>query len=278
METHFDKVQKLAELDLYEILEIDPSSTKDVIKESFRKLVIKYHPDKIKKKGKEVTQNDINKFDLIRTAFDILYNDETRTKYDSLHPIYKDAIKSFDDLRDSYKKYVKENMIETNENHLTQENIYETKLSDDDIKIKLEQLMKERDNISIPLPQNTNIDIIDFNKQFSETITKDNTQLIQVDINPVGDIGNYSGIDNFGLYDEKKPDNEFGKNFAHITDAFELPSQHIDLNTKIINNKEEIEQKMEEYLRETKKFDNMKTKDFNKDTFINGFSNNICKK
>ena len=63
----------------YEILNINRKSTRDEIRNSFRKLAKKYHPDTNKTPEAESMFKDINE------AYDVLTNDEKRRKYDRLN-------------------------------------------------------------------------------------------------------------------------------------------------------------------------------------------------
>lgn len=62
-------------INLYEILEISNNSSKNDIKKAYKKLILKYHPDKN-------NQKTCNKFLEVKYAFDILYDDEKREFYD----------------------------------------------------------------------------------------------------------------------------------------------------------------------------------------------------
>ncbi len=62
--------------DYYDILGLDHSATKEDIKKAYRKLALKYHPDKNKEKGAE------EKFKEISEAYAVLYDDEKRKMYD----------------------------------------------------------------------------------------------------------------------------------------------------------------------------------------------------
>ena len=69
---------------LYNILELENNASRDEIKKSFKKLALKYHPDK--NKDKDTKQ----KFIEIKYAYDILSNEELKKKYDiNLNNIYK---------------------------------------------------------------------------------------------------------------------------------------------------------------------------------------------
>lgn len=60
---------------LYELLEIEQNSTTNDIKKSWKKLALKYHPDKNNNKGSD-------KFLKIKYAYDILSNEKSRKEYD----------------------------------------------------------------------------------------------------------------------------------------------------------------------------------------------------
>lgn len=62
--------------DFYEILGISKNSTKDEIKSAYRKLALKYHPDRNKEPGAE------EKFKEINEAYEVLSNDQKKSAYD----------------------------------------------------------------------------------------------------------------------------------------------------------------------------------------------------
>lgn len=71
-------------MDLYNILEIEPTSTETEIKKAYHKLAKIYHPDK----NKEPNANE--KFQKIQSAYEILSNDKTRQEYQKMN--YKDKL------------------------------------------------------------------------------------------------------------------------------------------------------------------------------------------
>lgn len=62
--------------DYYEILGVDKNSTKEEIKKAYRRLALKYHPDKSKDPKAE------EKFKEITEAYAILSDDRKRKEYD----------------------------------------------------------------------------------------------------------------------------------------------------------------------------------------------------
>ncbi|KAG0648653.1 hypothetical protein D0Z07_4963 [Hyphodiscus hymeniophilus] len=68
------------EIDLYEILEISKSSTKDEIKKAYRRAALKHHPDKVP----EDRRADADaKFKAVSQAYEILHDEEKRHLYDT---------------------------------------------------------------------------------------------------------------------------------------------------------------------------------------------------
>ena len=62
--------------DYYEVLGVNRGASADDIKKAFKKLAMKYHPDKNKEEKSEEAMVQINK------AYEILSNEELRKKYD----------------------------------------------------------------------------------------------------------------------------------------------------------------------------------------------------
>ena len=65
--------------DYYEVLGVSKTATPDEIKKAYRKLAIKYHPDR-NPDNKEAEE----KFKEAAEAYEVLSNEEKRQKYDQI--------------------------------------------------------------------------------------------------------------------------------------------------------------------------------------------------
>ena len=66
-------------VDYYKILEVDRNADDETIRKSYKKLALKYHPDRNKDNIEDATQ----KFKKISEAYDILSNKEKKHNYDN---------------------------------------------------------------------------------------------------------------------------------------------------------------------------------------------------
>lgn len=72
-------------MDYYRILGLNKSATKSEIKDAFRKLAIKFHPDKHTSSSKSVKDSATLKFKQVSEAYDVLSDDRKRADYNSRH-------------------------------------------------------------------------------------------------------------------------------------------------------------------------------------------------
>ena len=90
-------------MDLYSILEVKENSTLNDIKKAYKKLALKYHPDKTNNKS-------AYKFIEIRNAYNILSDENKRKEYNN---ILKNSNYKYDDRFYKYnEKYKDDNIIE----------------------------------------------------------------------------------------------------------------------------------------------------------------------
>ena len=54
----------------YKILEIDPSATNDEIKKAYRRMAMKYHPDKVSHLGDDFRKSADEKFNKVNEAYE----------------------------------------------------------------------------------------------------------------------------------------------------------------------------------------------------------------
>jgi molecular chaperone DnaJ len=78
--------------DYYELLGVDRTATKEQIKKAYRKLALKYHPDKNPSKEAE------EKFKEISEAYAVLYDDEKRQMYNQFGHAGIDQRYSYEDI------------------------------------------------------------------------------------------------------------------------------------------------------------------------------------
>jgi DnaJ family protein A protein 2 len=66
--------------ELYEILEVEATATSSEIKKAYRKLALRYHPDKVTEDDREHAEH---KFKELSNAYEILIDEEKRLQYDT---------------------------------------------------------------------------------------------------------------------------------------------------------------------------------------------------
>jgi DnaJ-class molecular chaperone len=153
------------DLNLYNILELDSNASPIQIKKAYRKLALKYHPDKNK-----LINND--KFIKIQHAYEILSNDELKKQYDFKiqyenqlngnifnNIIMNNIINFFGNDYSKLKELIKNKIIENEINYekFGSLNLFYSLYSIFDIKVKINFTLKEVYNNEVKLLEQNRI-------------------------------------------------------------------------------------------------------------------------
>lgn len=286
MESIHDKIQELSEIDIYEVLGVPENATLQQIKKKYNKLVLKYHPDKIK----NPTEKTNEKLGLISEAYKILSVEQHRKMYDRFRELFNEQMKSYTDLKVSYKEYVKSISVdkddpnyeqkkmemkqdfdkkwdELNNKHKATTNI--TPLSTKDADSKLADMIKNRDEtmpIHENLFENKEFNTVDFNKAFEETKKKNTGKELTISkIDAMDTMIPYASIYEQNLYACGSDKNS--TNCAGLNEAFNLPSSHITTQDIDKMDVKTLEDRMKEYNNMTNELNNRTLKDYSKDDY-----------
>ena len=77
-------MSKVVDTTLYDILKVSPTSSVDEIKKSFRKLALKWHPDKWSNASEQEKKTSEDKFKELSDAYTILTDSEKRKLYNKV--------------------------------------------------------------------------------------------------------------------------------------------------------------------------------------------------
>lgn len=97
----------------YEILEISPKASKEIIDKAYKTLAKRYHPDANSVENKQWAEE---KFKKINEAYEIISNKEKREEYDrELERQRNQQLIQSEDLKNRYEKLYEENQILKNQ-------------------------------------------------------------------------------------------------------------------------------------------------------------------
>ncbi|KAF8063126.1 hypothetical protein N665_1184s0014 [Sinapis alba] len=71
-------------VDHYQVLGVNRNATKQEVKEAFRRLAVKYHPDKHTQSPDHVRLNATVRFKLVSEAYEVLNDDRKRASYNAV--------------------------------------------------------------------------------------------------------------------------------------------------------------------------------------------------
>ncbi len=240
------------EFNLYELLNLPVNCSTDEIKKKFKKLIKMFHPDKI-------TEIEENIYYNLTIANHILGHEELRYKYDTWllnshknHSTLKDNFKSEEQkIREYFPASKEEAQIEFSKNFdiLAQRHGNVTNDSRP-LQMIYKDKEKERKNVSVLKENFSSMD--EFNNSFSERKQRGvySTQIVK----RTADIQPYSFKNTVGnKYAELKDFDKVYINDEQYRYAFELmPSDDSKLNKK------SIDQRMDEYNKESNNLKNNK--------------------
>jgi curved DNA-binding protein CbpA len=226
------------EFNLYELLNISLNSTAEEIKKSFRRIIKKFHPDKMSEVEEKLYYN-------ITLAHHILSNPNTRSKYDNWllnsnkqHNTLKDNFKADEQTVKEYFPKTKEEAAVDFQNKFDMLGKRHGEVVEDKRTLNSIYKEKEKERTSVQITKETFSNMDEFNTTFSSRKKNGtyNTALVKrnTDIQPFTFKNNkYAELKDF--------DNVYIKD-TQLTYAFELLPE----NDSKVNNKS-IAQKLDDY-------------------------------
>jgi curved DNA-binding protein CbpA len=249
---------------LYEIYKLDNKCSNDEVKKKYKKLMLKFHPDKSSELEEEIFNHIIigykilsdpvlkNKYDYFiennnkeSLEFNELKNDFKTFKMDvTKTSFYKEAQNKYEDLNKELDKKHKVNEQNFNEN--VEKRYNEMKKDRESLNLKPDELLK-------PLINNFNKDL--FEERFKEIKITENKNNISNSGEIMTYVDNktlskYSNLDYNNLYIE---DSVIDDKFCSLDNAFKL---NPEITVKNVN----VKNKMEEFKNMTKELENIHVK------------------
>ena len=267
-------IKKIAEIDLYEILNANQKDDVKKIKKNYKKMVLKIHPDK--------PNGDREIYELANLSYLILKNNESRKIYDEERKKFLENNTSFNDLKNisraEVKKLSKEDALKEyylQENKLNEKHGFN---SDNITPITQSEMMKRLNNLNFnrndfinnysEKVKKQNLSNYDFNEKFiNEGIIEENTagEIIAFNDGNNLSISNFNNINNFDLYSDTGCSTS---NYSSLENAFsqKLPiisdNNYSDHNNINDNDRSKQKDRLSEYNNLTYTLKNMKITDF----------------
>ncbi len=293
MRINFDEL----DVNLYDVLEIKPNADIKSIKDSYKKLVLLYHPDKNPNIDPEL-------FSMISIAYRVLKKPDTRTKYDKYLQTKKSVSMNHNDIKSNYSEINKSYNSGLNKDdskrefynkmeELNRKHKYTKNTDNRTVKEKLDSIKVNRNNINFNFPKifenNKDFSTNKFNNNFNKfkdgnkSLNINNQSIIKADsdLNPLAfngfnnDYTSFSTINDIDkLYTE---DSTFhSDNYTSLDNAFSLKQVNQNIDDR------SFEDKLHQRKCETDKLKNLSVNDFENDNefsilnnIINSFVNYI---
>jgi curved DNA-binding protein CbpA len=283
-------------VNFYEVLGVEPNAPMKEIKKQYSKLVVKYHPDKVK------DSFETSLFELIQKAYETVGNEQKRQEYDFFLKNLETAkgndwfsLKSnydkFKDLEETQPKNKESSQIEFDKVFKEfddklgiDRSKLDEKINEDEIINHLDNLVLQREQDEIEFSQNKifkegeGFDISKFNAAFDMYKTTSDKQVIkQTNVMAYNFEGNGTSFSDLNVYDKtfNEEDNfegnglysnvNIGKSNKLDTDKVRnlKPADYTLSHNKLETNyDDEIKRRLAERDQESVQFDTMKYQDF----------------
>jgi curved DNA-binding protein CbpA len=170
----FEKLQsKTNNYDYYKILGVDKTANIIDIKKKYRTLLAKFHPDKLKNLSKSESESKAEQYLLIRTAGEILTNQQKKTFYDMETKVIfnKDFLKQkqsfdqFSSLQDIENTPEKKSLARIEFQKTVKEKNTDSKLDQSMMNSQVIDLQAQRDTESIEFTKSNIFNEQDFNQE-----------------------------------------------------------------------------------------------------------------
>ena len=292
MKVNFDEL----EYNLYELLNVPENAKLDQIKSSYKKLVLKYHPDKNPNEDFTDLLSNVN------IAYRVLKKTETRQKYDTYIMNKKNTSNiSHSNLKSNYlnnsKKEISESdvknakmgfhnkMNELNNKHSYKEDF--SVLNPNQANQKLNLLQERRKNLDIdhvPIFKNSKFTNESFNQKFDAfkngdyTLNIHNQDIIKAESNLIptayhpsdNSLTQYTPFTEASYNDLYVEDSNIqGNNFTSLDVAFSLKESSYQFDNK------SLEDRLMDREKEDDKFKSMTINDFTNETYDYGIHDKL---
>lgn len=295
-------------VNFYEVLGVEQNAPMKEIKKQYGKLVVKYHPDKLK------DSFESSLFEIIQRAYETLGNEEKRKEYDFFlknlemskrndHNSLKANYDKFKDLMDVQPKTKESSQVEFDKvfkefdvKHSIDRTKLDEKLDKDTVDGRLDDLILQREQDEIEFSQNTlfenseNFDLSKFNSAFDiyknstdkQVIKKSNVQAFNFN----NEISVFSTLDVYDkTYDEEALEgtntysninigktNKLNKDKIKNVNSSDYTLGHNKINDDF---EDEIQKKIREREQETEQLSSMKFSEFKNEDKAFQFSHEI---